>query len=104
MLHSITAQYDIRLGLIISALSAIPVLTFIYVSESAKFAGFRQKWTDRARQLVRLVAFRPFRTIFRSQRVRPADGDEAQTRQQGTGTAAPQASWATTTDLGEGAK
>ena len=58
MLQSITAQVDIRLGIIISVLSAIPVLTVIYVSESAKFAGFRQKWTDRARQFVRLAASR----------------------------------------------
>jgi hypothetical protein len=75
MLHSITAQVDIRLGIIISVLSAIPVLTVIYVTESAKFAGFRQKWTDCARQLVRLAAFQSFRKIFRSRRARPADGE-----------------------------
>jgi hypothetical protein len=72
MMHNIAAQADIWLGL-----SAIPVLAVLCATESAKFAGFRQKSADCARQLVRFAALRRFPTIFHSQRVKPADGESA---------------------------
>lgn len=75
MLQNITALYDIRLGIIISVLSAIPVLAVIYIAESTRFAGFRQKSADCARRFVCLAALRPFRTIFRSRCVKPAEGE-----------------------------
>jgi hypothetical protein len=72
MLQNIAAKADIWLGLL-----AIPALAAIYVAESAKFAGFRQKSADGARRLVRFAALRPFLTIFGSKCVGPADGENA---------------------------